>query len=286
VQTRVLPPETVVVGVDTSASARDAAEWAADVAAAGNGPLHLVHAVPGWPDDAPLPHDAAWLRELADAAERTGVRTVDTEVVPGGIVATLLNRATGARLLVVGSYGEAAWTGMLAGSLAVALIDRARCPVAVVRGSAPQVPPPRRGPFVVGVDGSEASLAALDLAAELATSLGGRLVAVHATDEPTAGPVEVQLAGLRLRHPALSIELRSVEGTALSALGEQAHHARLLVVGRHRAQASGDVVLGATGRGLIESAPCPVVVAAHPHRGLRDPGAGSGQPSADGHAPR
>lgn len=276
-QTRVVPQEMVVVGVDTSAAARDAAEWAADVAAACDGPLHLVHAVPGWPDDAPLPQDATWLRELADAAERSGVQSVDTEVVPGGIVDTLLERAAGARMLVVGSYGEAAWTGMLAGSLAVALIDRARCPVAVVRGSAPQVPPPRRGPFVVGIDGSDASLAALDLAAELATSLGGRLVAVHATDEPAAGSVEAQLAGVRLRHPALPIELRSVDGTALSALSEQAHHARLLVVGRHRAQASGDVVLGATGRGLVESAPCPVVVAAHPHGGLLDPVAGTGQ---------
>ena len=276
-QIGVLPSDRVVVGVDTSASARDAAEWAADVAAACNSPLYLVHAAPGWPDVAPLPHDAAWLRELVDAAERSGVQSVDTEVVPGGLVDTLLDRAAGARILVVGSYGEAAWTGMLAGSLAVALIDRARCPVAVVRGSAPEVPPPRGGPFVVGVDGSEASLAALDLAAQLATSVGGRLVAVHATDEPAAGPVEAQLVGARLRHPALPIELRSVDGTALGALGEQARHARMLVIGRHRAQAFGDVVLGATGRGLIESAPCPVVVAAHPHGDVLDSPAATGQ---------
>jgi hypothetical protein len=42
---------------------------------------------------------------------------------------------------------------MLAGSIAAAVIDRARCPVAVIRGSAPQVPAPRSGPVVVGVDG-------------------------------------------------------------------------------------------------------------------------------------
>ena len=38
-------PRPVVVGVDASASARDAAEWAADLAAAWDAPLHLVHVV-------------------------------------------------------------------------------------------------------------------------------------------------------------------------------------------------------------------------------------------------
>ena len=103
----------VVVGVDASASARDATEWAADLAAAWNAPLHLVQVVLGWPDDssAPLP---GWLRELVDAAERCGAGTVEAKVVPGGIVDTLLDRAAGARMLVLGSYGDAAWTGMLA----------------------------------------------------------------------------------------------------------------------------------------------------------------------------
>ena len=52
-------------------------------------------------------------------------------------------------MLVVGSYSDGAWTGMLASSLAVTLIDRATCPVAVVRRSAPQVPPPRSGLLAV-----------------------------------------------------------------------------------------------------------------------------------------
>ena len=66
----------VVVGVDASASARDAAEWAADLAAAWNAPLHLLQVVLGWPDDAPVPGLPDWLRELVDAAERCGVATV------------------------------------------------------------------------------------------------------------------------------------------------------------------------------------------------------------------
>jgi nucleotide-binding universal stress UspA family protein len=255
---------SVVVGVDASASARDAADWAADLATAWDAPLYLIHVVLGWPDESAKPQPPGWLRELADAAERCGVRSVEAEVIPGGIADTLLGRASGARMLVVGSYGEGAWTGMLAGSLTVTLIDRARCPVAVIRGSAPQVPPPRSGPIVVGADGSDAGGAALDLAAEVAASIAGRLLVVRATTDAVADRAMAQLAAVRLRHPSLSVEERLVDEPALDALGEQARGARLVVVGRHRAGPGVDVRLGETAHILVESAPCPVLVAAEP----------------------
>jgi nucleotide-binding universal stress UspA family protein len=261
----------LVVGVDASASARDAADWAADLAAAWNAPLHLVQVVLGWPDEAPMsPRPSGWLRELADAAERTGVPAVEAEVIPGGIVDTLLDRAAGARMLVLGSYGEAAWTGMLAGSLAVTLIERARCPVAVVRGSEPKVPPPRSGRIVVGADGSEAGGVALDLAAELAVSLGAGLVAVRATSDSIAESAEAQLAAVRFRYPALPVFEHVVDGMAVSALDKAAHEARVLVIGRHRAGSGIGIPIGATGRVLVESVPCPVVIAGPAHPELAD----------------
>ena len=272
-----IPPSVrpVVVGVDASASARDAAEWAADLAAAWNAPLHLVQVVLGWPDESPVPLPG-WLRELVDAAERCGVDTVEAEVVPGGIVDTLLDRAAEARMLVVGSYGDAAWTGMLAGSVAVTLIDRAPCPVAVIRGTAPQVPPPRSGPIAVGVDGSEAGGAALDLAAQVAASVGAPLLAVRASAsaDAVAARAEAQLAAVRIRYPALPINEREVDGTAYAVLAEQARDARLLVLGRHQAQPGIDVVLGSTEHGLVESVPCPVLIAGPPQRELTDSASG------------
>ena len=39
-------PRPVVVAVDASDSARDAAAWAADLAADWSAPLHLIHVVP------------------------------------------------------------------------------------------------------------------------------------------------------------------------------------------------------------------------------------------------
>jgi nucleotide-binding universal stress UspA family protein len=176
--------------------------------------------------------------------------------------------------MVIGSYGDAAWTGMLASSLAITLIDRAPCPVAVIRGSAPQVPPPRSGPVVVGVDGSEAGGAALDLAAEVASSIGSRLVAVRASIEAVAASAEAELAAVRIRHPALPVEERLVEGMAADVLAHEARHARLLVIGRHHAEPGIDVTLGVTGHGLVESAPCPVLVAGPRQRYLTDAASG------------
>jgi nucleotide-binding universal stress UspA family protein len=257
----------VIVGVDDSASARHAAEWAADLAAVWKARLELVHVVLDWPDGEPLGEIPAWLRELADSAEREGVHEVVPQAVPGGVLETLVRRAAGARLLVVGSYWEGAWTGMLAGPVAIGLVARATCPVAVVRGRAPQIPPPRSGPVLVGTDGSPAANEAVDLAADIATSLGARLAAVVATAggaDPAADQLAGQLTAVRARHPALAVEERIVEGHPVEALGRLAHEARLLVVGRHRAGSGLHVTLGVIAHRLVESAPCPVLVAALP----------------------
>jgi nucleotide-binding universal stress UspA family protein len=267
----------VVVGVDSSDSARHASEWAADLAATWHAPLRLVHTVRDGGDAAEVP---PWLRELLDGAERVGAEPAGAEVVAGAVDEVLLDRSGAAGLLVVGSYGEGARAGMLAGSTALALLDGARCPVAVVRGSAPQLPPPRRGPVVVGADASAVGEAALDLAADLAAASGARVVAVHAWTDVVAdasgglhrvgsGGTELAARAVELldalvkrvrdRHPDLDVERHAVNDTALRALLEQARGARVVVVG-HRGRASAVGRLGSTSRGLVEFAPCPVVV--------------------------
>jgi len=100
----------VVVGVDSSGSARHASEWAADLASAWDVPLRLVHSVRDGENVTEVP---PWLRELFDGAERVGAGPVDAEVVPGAPGDVLLDRSGAARLLVVGSYGEGARAGML-----------------------------------------------------------------------------------------------------------------------------------------------------------------------------
>lgn len=267
----------VVAGVDSSDSARHAAEWAADLAAAWRAPLRLVHTLRAGGDAGEVPR---WLRELRDAAERIGAEPAEVELVPGAVVEVLVDRSDAAGLVVVGSYGEGARAGMLAGSNALGLLDASRCPVAVVRGSEPQLPPPRQGAVVVGADASAVGGRAVDLAADLAAAHGARLVVVRAwTDvvadaggrvrrveascEELAARAEEVLGALgervRDRQPDLAVESHAVNDTPLRALLERAQGARTVVVG-HRGAAAAAGRLGSTSRGLVEFAPCPVVV--------------------------
>lgn len=268
----------VVVGVDASDSARQAVGWAAELASDTGRPLRLVHVAEAPPGDGMLP---AWLRELVDTAERQGADPVETELVAGGIADVLLERSGPDGFLVVGSYGEGVHAGMLAGTLALALLARADCAVAVVRGAAPGLPPPRTGPVVVGVNDAPSADTVLERAAEVAAAHGAHVLAVHTWSDivATAGghsvrrsashgselaadaavALEARVARFRERRPGVVIESRVVGDTALRALLDQAADARAVVVGRWRGPDTGGM-LGSTSRGLVEFAPCPVVV--------------------------
>ncbi|SHK74705.1 Nucleotide-binding universal stress protein, UspA family [Pseudonocardia thermophila] len=276
-------PRPVVAAVDESGSSRDAALWAADLAADWSAPLHLLHVPEGDPQDPPRPAPD-WLAELADGARRSGADPVTTEVQPGEVVPTVAGRAVGARMVVLGSYGRGAAAGMLAGSVALGVAGRVACPIAVVRGSASQLPPPRSGPVVVGVDDSPAGSAAVAFAADLAESLGTELLAVHAwtdvvvdpegvpvrrRESPTELAAEAEEVLDRRLQPVLAAQRRSsvvrrlVEGTPLQVLLDAGRSARVLVVGTRGRTGFTGILTGSTSTALIGFAPCPVIVV-HP----------------------
>jgi nucleotide-binding universal stress UspA family protein len=291
-------PRPVVVAVDASDSAREAAAWAADIAADWSAPLHLVHVISGGdPQDLPMDPLPRWLAELLDVAERAGARPCSAEAQPGDTITTLAARAVGARMMVLGSYGAGAVAGMLAGNTSNAVVERVACPVAVVRGSAPRIAPPRSGPVVVGVDGSAAGAAALEFGAGMAASLGSHLLAVRCWSDVYAAPdasahrshrsrevlaaeaaasLDGQLRTIATRHPDLQVERKLVDGPPLQTLTECAAGARVLVVGtRGRTNQTG-ILMGSTSQALVEFATCPVVVV-HPRHTLT---AGAAAPSA------
>ncbi|MBW0092639.1 universal stress protein [Pseudonocardia sp. KRD-184] len=253
----------LVVGVDGSASAGGAAAWAAELAAAQQAPVHLVHALP---DAAAAAQRSDWLDELAGAARSAGAAPVSAETVRGAPAQVLVDRSDSARMLVVGSYGPGARSGMLAGDLALELVGRAGCPVAVVRGPAPTEQPRRAGPVVAGVDGSASGRAALLLGAELAVALGTGLVALHArpggSTAEAAALLDAERAAVFAARPGLDVEWEVADDTPLRPLLDRAGTARLLVVGqRGTAPPLTMQQLGSTSRALVEFAPCPVVVA-------------------------
>jgi nucleotide-binding universal stress UspA family protein len=276
----------VVVGVDDSDSARDAARWAADLAADWGAPLWLSHIVdrPGTLSAYPLP---GWLRELGTSAERARPGQTVTDVRYGSPGDQLLAQSHEARLLVLGSYGDAGWSGMLVGSNALRLVGACTCPLIVVRGSGPGIAPPRSGPVVVGVDGTAAGAEALRFAATVASrSQHRRLVAVHTwsdvvSDSGTPRRLDEDASTLVARgaalldqylepvlseHPTLTVERHVRADTPLRALLDHARDAWLVVVGQRRDRPAAGMLVGSTSRGLIEFALCPVAVVPPPTR--------------------
>lgn len=141
----------MVVGVDDSAGAATALRWALEEARLGVANLRVIHAW-DWPYRGHLGEvadrtlgakgfDAAArvvLSTLVDEALHgtdSGVR-IEQQVAEGSPAHVLIDAATGADLLVVGSRGRGGFEGLLLGSVSSQCAHHAPCPVVIV-------PPPR-----------------------------------------------------------------------------------------------------------------------------------------------
>jgi nucleotide-binding universal stress UspA family protein len=141
--------------------------------------------------------------------------------------------------------------------------------------------------IVVGVDGSEASLAALRWAADEARLRGSRLVAVHVWAAPYAPamPGIMEPAGIPIDRDVIQqasgealdqwlheasavvegveVERAVVEGEAADALVERSDGADLLVVGSRGHGRIAGALLGSISQTAAQHAHCPVVIV-HP----------------------
>jgi nucleotide-binding universal stress UspA family protein len=148
------------------------------------------------------------------------------------------------------------------------------------------------GTIVVGVDGSPASQAALEFAAEEAGLRKAKLVAVHAWSYVSPPPVgdlgmtpmeggdvpglleaERAAAGAALSRalekafptPAsVEVEPRLVEGDPAEALVSEAAGADLIVVGSRGRGDVASALLGSVSSHVVQHADCPVVVVRAP----------------------
>lgn len=130
---------TVVVGVDGSKAAGDAARWAVDEAVSRDMPLRLVyvvepsHAAGGDGDAGGHAAARAALREARRAVEATGKPVkVETDILTGKPLVVFMKESRAAAMICVGALGlNHAHHGV--GSLAAAVAASALCPVAVIR---------------------------------------------------------------------------------------------------------------------------------------------------------
>ncbi len=282
---------TVVAGVDGSKSALAAVRWAAREAVRLALPLRLVHAF-GWPNTRHIgdpglgvdqrgvllrvAHEQISVAVEAAAAATSGVE-IEHEVVVGYPIRVLEVESRRAQLLVLGSRGLGGVSGLIVGSVAVALAAHAACPVVVVRG-AELVAVSTQLPVVVGVDGTPTSEAAIAFAFDAADARGVPLVAVHTWwdlfVDPTLDPLTdweaieaseqrvlaERLAGWRDKYPEVEVQRVVTRDRPARQLLKQAQGAQLVVVGSRGRGAFSGLLLGSVSHALIHHAPCPVAV--------------------------
>jgi len=133
----------ILLATDGSRAADRAADFAALLALRFGAELTLLYA------EGPLPrHPEAggselsapesvhlFLSRLADRLHELGIAIVDTKVVEGPAVNVIVGVAESRRpdVLVLGARGWGTWQGPGLGSVSMAVLQRAECPVMVVK---------------------------------------------------------------------------------------------------------------------------------------------------------
>jgi nucleotide-binding universal stress UspA family protein len=143
---------SVVVGIDGSQAAIQAAEWAVDEAISREIPLRLVEVIPEQVEPAPLAsvgnvrmeleYGETALRIASAAVEATGKPVkVETAILQGNPAQTLIAESRDAEMICVGSVGIGRLARALLGSTAAELVEGAHCPVAIIRTQRSQAKP-------------------------------------------------------------------------------------------------------------------------------------------------
>lgn len=138
----------VVVGIDGSAQAGRALDFAFDEASRRGWPLRVVHAwdvaVIGFDVDSTTYPEGGILDDVEGAETRLGAQVlsghvatypdveVEVRIVRGAAGRVLVDAGEDASLLVVGSRGRGGFTSLLLGSVSHKVIHHASCSVAVV----------------------------------------------------------------------------------------------------------------------------------------------------------
>jgi len=279
----------VVVGYDGSAPAERAVAWAAAEAARRGVPLAVASATDvaglvAGQDAASWPAGAPRLAELAGRGMALAAALVPGLDVHGlsrtqGAAGLLVELSRTADLVVLGSHGEAA--GGLLGTVAFAVTAHAKCPVAVVTGTACAPPGTERG-VLAGADGSAGSLAAVRYAADLAAAAGAPLTVATAwrcttadtwvagdtadaavvagTHDVAARIADDAVAAALARHPGLRVRAEVAVGLPCPVLTTLARDHALLVVGARGRGGFPGLLLGSVSHAAVHRSPCPVMV--------------------------
>ena len=285
----------VVVGLDRSAQAWAAVDYAAALAVRRGVPLLALHAYEPsqYAVRSPLGTMADTDGVLRNVAERLVADVVDvvthrhpevqvrTRLEAGSATEQLLEESQRATAVVLGSRGTGGFADLLVGSTTLHVAAHADCPVIAVRAPDEEAGLPHNG-VVVGVDGSPVSEPAIEYAFEAAADLGEPLTALHAWHDITRtgtgrmmplgyDPAEVldrerltlaeSLAGWQEKFPEVEVHHKVTIGRhPVDSLVRRSQDARLLVVGCRGRGSVRSALLGSVSHGVLHHAKVPVAV--------------------------
>jgi nucleotide-binding universal stress UspA family protein len=134
-------PVRIVVGIDGSDAAINAAKWAVVEATSRDIPLRLIHAIPQRQTDAAdadesldIEYGETSLRAACAALHATDEQVkLEAEIRRGSPTSVLIDESRDAAMLCIGSIGIGQVARMVMGSTAGSVAEDARCPVAVIR---------------------------------------------------------------------------------------------------------------------------------------------------------
>ncbi|WP_372351278.1 universal stress protein [Streptomyces sp. KL116D] len=293
-------PRPIVAGVDGSREAHAAAEWAAREALRRQRPLRLVHAGAGLPPDGPAatlpelraPQDLAH-QVLRGTAERLTDRHPELRILTAQIrrppAPALISETGHAELLVLGNQGLGSVGGVLVGSVALATVGHAACPLVLVRagfGAADELLPAHDGTpgpsrdVALAVDMAGSCGRVVEFAFREAELRDAPLRAVYVWHVPftTALPDPEHRAALkaeadralgavlrpwREKFPRVPVRDCVLEGRPSHQAGRAARGAGLLVIGRRTRRRAVGSRTGPVAHALIHHADCPVAVVPH-----------------------
>ncbi|GAA2287420.1 universal stress protein [Nonomuraea roseoviolacea subsp. roseoviolacea] len=278
----------IVVGVDGSAPASAAVEWAADDASRRGCSLRLVHVCEEWSPSLgeaqwPLSLDEAQAKHCAEALEAAADRArelapgleVTTDLRKGNVVERLIAESATADSTVLGSRGLGGFAGMVLGSVGMAVAGHAAGPVVVVRGPAEA----QHGRIVVGYDGSQGARVAMDYAIEQARARQARVDVVYAWQAPMSAPYATAFSSFlesafeqqketareavapwREKNPDIEFTDEEVCEHPVPALMTASASADLVVVGSRGMGGFASAVLGSVSHGVLHHVTCPIAV--------------------------
>jgi nucleotide-binding universal stress UspA family protein len=288
------PAGSIAVGVDGSACAGVALDWATEEAIRRKLPLHIVHAFSyQYPmTSAEMGFVIEGVREIAEELCQKAVAHVSTthpeltvtwDVSTYGAASALVDASRVAHTVVVGARGFGAARGALLGSVSTQVASHSRCPVVVIHEN--QAAPTADAPVVVAVDGSALSTNAIAYAFDAATRRGAGLTAVHAwwldyvegasasaiwtvdwknMAQEEEALVAESLAGWQEKYPDVAITRHSTHGHPVEEVVRQSEDACLVVVGSRGRGGFRGLLLGSVSQGVVHRAHCPVAIVRAP----------------------